>query len=145
MLGDIPWLSWKSKSAQEKESEEYEKWAFPYGQPQRDKIEAILKELLPKEKPQIALIAFLTCKEIFGRSYTGDGMYDYALKRTKKDVKRYKTFVRKKDAPKYVALAVADVMITSDLEYPSMEKLQRIMDEYEALPDEKSGFLDFLR
>ena len=62
-LGDFNFFIWKSKAQIQKEQEEYEKWAFPYGQPQREKLVKLMLEIFPKENEATVLIPFLTCKE----------------------------------------------------------------------------------
>ncbi len=140
MLGEITWLTWKSKSTLAKEQEEYEKWAFPYGAPQREKIEALLKHYFPKEEMQVALVSFLTCKELFSRAYNGPETYDATLKRLKRDMRRYRNVVNKKQAPTYAAISIADALITPELDYPSHERLMEIAAQYEAAQEEKRRF-----
>lgn len=126
-IGDIQWLQWKSKNTQEREAGEYEEWAFPYGQPQREKIEAILSELFPKEDTSISLICYLTAKELYGRVRKVIFMpehHDYAMKCLTKDMERYKRLFKKKETrPIYCALALADDSIDENLNYPSKEEI----------------------
>ena len=140
MLGEIPWLTWKSKSAQAKEQEEYEQWAFPYGEEHREKVEVLLKEYFPKENKQVALVAFLTCKELYSRSMATCDTYENALKRMKRDMRRYRTVIKKKQMPLYSALAIADARITPELIYPPRERIMELAAEFEASPEEKRKF-----
>ena len=124
-IGDIQWLQWKSKKTQNKEADEYEEWAFPYGQPQREKIEALLEELFPGEDKSVRLICFLTAKELWERVHKVIFMpehHDYAMKCLKKDMERYKRMFRKKETRSvYCALAQADDEIDETLNYPPKE------------------------
>ena len=123
MLGEISWLTWKSRDAQQKELEEYTLWAFPYGDAQREKITTLLHELFPHESESVALVAFLTCKELFTRSYKDPKLFDFALDSMKKGFKRYKKLIPKKYAPICMALVIADVHISEALLYPSADDI----------------------
>lgn len=137
MLGENQWFTFKSKDTIEREDVEYEKWAFPHGEEQRRKIEALLAELFPKERASSRMISFLTCKELFDSMYKGPGHYNAAIEELQRGIKRYSNIVRKKDAPLYAALAVADVRITPSLEYPSKEELMAWANDFGQLPEPK--------
>ena len=55
-------FSFKTRKQRERDAKNFDRWAFPYGDPQRQKLIEILKELLPKEDPKAALAVYL-----FGR------------------------------------------------------------------------------
>ena len=44
-------FTFKTRKQRERDAKKFDRWAFPYGDPQRQKLIAILKELLPKEDP----------------------------------------------------------------------------------------------
>lgn len=128
-IGDYQWLSFKNKRTRERDAKEYEEWAFPYGQPQRDAVTAILKELFPREDPRMALISHLTAKELASRYHDVIDLpehRDFALKHMAKDLKKYKHMFPKKGDAKYVytALGMADLDITEDLRYPTPDELR---------------------
>lgn len=127
-LGDIQWLQWKNKSTRERDEQEYAQWAFPFGDAQKEKIIQILHELVPKEDSSIALVCFLTTKEIISKVhqiYSIAAHRDFALESINKDLKRYKRLFRPKDTNVlYCALALADIDITRELKYPSVEELR---------------------
>ena len=135
-LGDIQWLQWKSKSTRERDEKEYAQWAFPFGDEQKDKITLILKELLPKEDPAVALVCFLTAKEIISRVhqiYSIAAHRTFALESINKDLKRYKRLFRPRETNVlYCALALADIDITRELDYPSAEELRATAEELAA-------------
>ncbi|SHH82999.1 hypothetical protein SAMN02745823_01088 [Sporobacter termitidis DSM 10068] len=123
-LEDYHLFTWKSKAQQEQEQVDYEKWAFPYGQKQRDNLVKLMLEVFPKENEATTLIPFLTCKELFGKLCKTPDMFDYAIGKMLTDVKKYKRVIRKKEMPLYVALVVADARIGEDCEYPSAQQVK---------------------
>ena len=122
-LGDWSIFSWKSKTQQQQEQVDYEKWAFPYGQKQREKLVKLMLEIYPKENEATTLIPFLTCKELFGKLCKTPDMFDEAIGKMLTDVKKYKRIIRKKDMPMYVALVVADSRIDEDCNYPTAQQV----------------------
>jgi len=129
-LGEWSLFSWKSKATAEKEREEYAKWAFPHGQSQRDKLEALFGEVNPKEKTQFMMMGFLTCKELYERFLEKTGTSDSAVFSLLNKEKRYKQIIRKKDMPMYIALVLADADYGEQCEYPPakvvLEKIQEL-------------------
>ena len=122
-IGDYQWLSWKNKATRERDAREYEEWAFPYGQAQRDKLTDLLKELYPAEDPSVALVCHLTAKELVSRYheiYDMEEHHAFAVKSMAKDFKKYRRMFRKGNTRfVYAALGKADLEITADLNYPS--------------------------
>lgn len=123
-LGEWNLLSWKSKAQQQQEQADYEKWAFPYGQLQREKLVKLLLEVFPKENEATTLIPFLTAKELFGKICKTPDMFDAAIGKMLTDVKKYKRIIRKKEMPTYVALVVADSKIDANCEYPTAQQIK---------------------
>lgn len=128
MLGEIKWFKFRSKRDAERDREEYEAWAFPYGKAQSDKIKGILKDLFPNEDPQISLVSFLTAKEIFNNSvsddyYSPEG-HEEAISKIKKDLKRFDGLFSKGTDTTYMALAMADRVIGPELQYPDYESIR---------------------
>ena len=132
-LGDIQWLQWKTKKTRDRDAAEYAEWAFPYGDKQKDKIFAMLSELMPKETREVAMVGFLTAKEIVGRYskiYDIPEHHDYALECMNKDFKRYKRLFRNKEHIKLCcALSFVDMDITEELQYPPAEVVRRKAEE----------------
>ena len=62
-MGISDWFSFKSPEQRERERREYERWAFPHGQKQKDMISEILKELLSEENVQTAMVVYLIGRE----------------------------------------------------------------------------------
>ncbi len=134
-LGEIQWLQFKTKRTRERDAREYEQWAFPFGNRQRDMISKILKELLPNEDEKVALVCFLTAKEIVSQVHQIMFLpehHAYAYASMLHDFTRYKRMFRPKETRSlYCALAVADLEIDENLDYPSAEELQKRADEFE--------------
>lgn len=148
-LGEIQWLQFKGKKAREKDASDYKKWAFPYGQIQQDKITQLIRDLIPGEDIQIGTVCFLTAKEILEPVH--QIMFlpehkDYAYGNILSDLTRYKRmFKPSKKVFKngnsenqilstrsyYAALALADLEIDQDLNYPSVEDLKKTAADFE--------------
>lgn len=123
-LGDFNLYIWKSKAQLQQEQADYEKWAFPYGQPQREKLVKLMLEIFPKESEPTVLIPFLTCKELYCKLAKTPDLADYAIQKLLTEVKKYKRIIRKNDMPTYVALVVADQKIDEKIEYPSAQQIK---------------------
>lgn len=126
MIGDGTFYIWKSKAQQKQEQEDYEKWAFPYGAAQREKLVALLLKVFPKESEATTLIPFLTCKELYGKLAKTPDLVDFAINKLLTDIKKYKRIIRKNEMPLYVALVVADSRIDEKLEYPTTEQIKEM-------------------
>lgn len=130
MLGEYNFLSWKSKAQQQKEEEDYAHWAFPYGQPQREKLVKLMLELFPKENETTTLIPFLTCKELYLKLCKTPDLCDYAVGKVM-EMKKYKRIIKKNDLATYLALVVADSRLDEKLEYPSAEEIKSMAKGFE--------------
>ena len=133
-LGEIPIFSWKSKATKAKEAAEYEKWAFPHGQKQRENLEKLLLAIFPKEIISHTLIPFLTCKELYetviqNNSCSSDDAVDLLINTTK----NYKRIIKKDNMTTYIALVLADARIDENAEYPTAESILQHRDELEKL------------
>ena len=138
-IGDYQWLSWKSKKTRERDAKEYEEWAFPFGQRQRDAVTELLKQLFPREDTPVALVCHLTAKELVSRYHDIFDMpehHDFAVKSMAKDFKRYRRMFHKGEARFiYAALGMADLDITEELNYPTPDELRAKGAELEILFD----------
>jgi hypothetical protein len=123
-LGDWSIFSWKSKATMAQEQADYEEWAFPYGQKQRENLVRLMLEVFPKENEQTTLIPFLTAKELFGRFCKTPDQFDNAIGKMLTEVKKYKRIIRKKEMALYVALVVADARISAECDYPSARQIK---------------------
>ena len=132
-LGDYQIFQWKSKSTQQKEQEEYEKWAFPHGKAQQDNLQALLLAVFPKETIPTTLIPFLTCKELYEGVLKKAGRRDVAVDTLINTQKKYKRIIKKKDMPTYIALVLADEAIDESCEYPSVDVIREHVQELEKL------------
>ena len=128
-------FTFKTRKQRERDAKKFDRWAFPYGEPQRQKLIAIIKELLPKEEPKAALAVYLIGREAYRGSFKDDtedlaerteGQKLRALDRQLKDqlFGRYKKFI-----PYYKVLVLADAQVDETLNYPSVEELRRRAEE----------------
>lgn len=124
-LNELSIFQWKRKTEMKKDQDEYEKWAFPYGEKQRENLLALLLAVFPKGDVPSTLIPFLTCKELYDTAMkdTGRSSEDNVDMLINKQ-KKYKTIIKKKDMPTYIALVLADAAIDERCEYPSAEAIR---------------------
>ena len=135
-MGSIAdWFTFKTAKQRAREEKQFARWAFPYGDAQKEKILQIIKELLPKEDPKAALSVFLMGREAYRGSFRDDPE-DLAERTKENQMKaldqiltnqlfgRYKKFI-----PYYKALILADLDVDETLNYPSVEELRRRAEE----------------
>lgn len=135
-MGSIAdWFTFKTAKQRAREEKQFARWAFPYGDAQKEKILQIIKELLPKEDPKAALSVFLMGREAYRGSFRDDPE-DLAERTQENQMKaldqiltnqlfgRYKKFI-----PYYKALILADLDVDETLNYPSVEELRRRAEE----------------
>jgi len=126
-------FSWKSKEAQDKEDEEYAKWAFPYGEKQRENLVALLLSIYPKETIATTLVPFLTCRELYEMALEKNGSSDESVCAIIDPKKRYKNIIKSKDMSTYLALVLANAKIDERCEYPSADEIKAKAAELENL------------
>ena len=130
-MGVSEWFTFKSVKQRAREEKQFARWAFPYGDAQKAKIDAIVKELLPKEDPKSAMAVFLMGRQAYRGSFKDDP--EDLAERTAEDQMaaldqmlaqqlfgRYKKFI-----PYYKVLVLADLEVDETLNYPSVEELRR--------------------
>ena len=130
-MGLSEWFTFKSAKQRAREEKQFARWAFPYGDAQKAKIDAIIKELLPKEDPRSAMAVFLMGRQAYRGSFKDDP--EDLAERTKEDqmVALDKTLAQqlfgryKKFIPYYKVLVLADLDVDETLNYPSVEELRR--------------------
>ena len=128
-------FAFKTKKQRERDAKKFDRWAFPYGLPQREKVIELIKELLPKEDPKAALAVYLMGRQAYRGSFKDDAedlaertedrklrALDYQL--SEQLFGRYKKFI-----PYYKALVLADSKVDETLNYPSVEELRRMAEE----------------
>lgn len=126
-------FTWKSKSTQQKEQETYERWAFPYGQKQRDALQKLLLDVYPKESIPTTLIPFLTCKELYEGILIKAGSRDEAVDLMINKQKKYKQIIKKKTMSTYLALVLADADIDDRCEYPPADEIKARANELDGI------------
>ena len=135
-MGSIAeWFTFKSAKQRAKEEKQFARWAFPYGDAQREKVLELIRQLLPKEDPKAAMAVFLMGREALRGSFKDDP--EDLAERTEQNKMdaldhilanqlfgRYKKFI-----PYYKALVLADAQVDETLNYPSVEELRRRAEE----------------
>ena len=126
-------FSWKSKAEMEAEHERYRIWAFPYGQKQRDNLQALLLDIFPKGSDATTLIPFLTCKELYDNALKNNSEREEAIFTIVNKERRLMQLVKKKDMPLYVALVIADAEVDERCQYPTADEIRASALEIEKL------------
>ena len=135
-MGSIAdWFTFKSAKQRARDERNFARWAFPYGDAQKEKILELIRELMPKEDPKAALSVFLMGRQAYRGSFRDDP--EDLAERTKQDQMdaldavlanqlfgRYKKFI-----PYYKVLVLADLDVDERLNYPSAGELCRRAEE----------------
>jgi len=131
-LGDFKLFQFKSRKQVEKEQQDYALWAFPYGDIQKERMCALIRELEPKASVPLYLASFLTCKELYEGVLADTGSSEEAVDKMINTVKKYGELIRKNEMPALLALVLADTEVNENCEYPSAEviriKIQELID-----------------
>ena len=134
-MGVSDWFTFKTAKQRAREEKQFARWAFPYGDAQREKLTELMRELLPKEDIKAAMAVFLMGREAVRGSFKDDPE-DLAERTEKNKMKaldhvlenqlfgRYKKFI-----PYYKVLVLADQDVDETLNYPSVEELRRRAEE----------------
>lgn len=124
------WLGIKSREQEEREFQAFSENSFPYGQPQRDKVEELLSQLFPKEKKQFTMMLFLLGKQYY-HGYGLRNEQDYQgytqeerLNIAAKSLNRQLTGKHRKSLTTYLALIAADAQVDENLLYPTVQEIQ---------------------
>ena len=124
------WLGMKSREQEEREFQAFSENSFPYGQPQRDKVEELLSQLFPKEKKQFTMMLFLLGKQYY-HGYGLRNEQDYQgytqeerLNIAAKSLNRQLTGKHRKSLTTYLALIAADAQVDENLLYPTVQEIQ---------------------
>ncbi len=130
-MGSIAdWFTFKSAKQRARDERNFARWAFPYGDAQKERIVQLIRELMPKEDPKAALSVFLMGRQAYRGSFRDDP--EDLAERTAADQMaaldailasqlfgRYKKFI-----PYYKVLVLADLDVDERLEYPTAEELR---------------------
>lgn len=124
------WLGIKSREQEEREFQAFSENSFPYGQPQRDKVEELLSQLFPREKKQFTMMLFLLGKQYY-HGYGLRNEQDYQgltqeerLNIAAKSLNRQLTGKHRKSLTTYLALIAADAQVDENLLYPTVQEIQ---------------------
>jgi len=135
-MGSIAdWFTFKTPKQRARDERNYARWAFPYGDAQKEKITQLIRELMPKEDPRAGLSVFLMGRQAYRGSFRDDP--EDLAERTSQEqmgaldqILETQLFGRyKKYIPYYKALVLADLSVNETLNYPSVEELRRQAEE----------------
>ena len=132
-LGEYQLFTWKSKATQQKEQEDYQAWAFPYGEKQQEALQKLLFDIFPKETKPTTLIPFLTCKELYESVLKNSDTLEAAIDTMINRLKKYKQIIKKKHMTTFLALVLADAVIDENCVYPEAEAIIARVKELDAL------------
>ena len=115
----------QSREEREREDQAFFRWAFPYGAAQRERVLALLERVLPRRRPQMALVIYLTAREAF---WDREGLYagipgPDPADRAAACLRERRMGVPRQEIPVYVALVMADREVGEDLSYPGPEEI----------------------
>ena len=131
------WFVFKSKKEREAEQKRYRRFAFPYGDEQRARLEEIVGELMPSEPRETAMAIYLIGREGYRGSFKMDE--EDRAERTEEEklaeaTAALRNMLRGKLMdllPLYLAVVIADAGVDERLQYPSIEELRRLAGELE--------------
>jgi len=123
----------KTKETKDKEQIAYELWAFPHGQEQRAKLEALMHELIPKGRREFLMVGFLTCKELYNRYSEKCDTEERALEYIINEEREQTQIVKKNELSTMLALVLADLGIDERCEYPSADEIRARAQELDLL------------
>ena len=134
-MGFADWFTFKSAKQREKEAKMYARWAFPYGEAQREKLTQLMGELMPKENPKAAMAIFLMGRQAYRGAYDDDPEDLQARDESQKmaaldrllETQLFGKY--RKLLPYYKSLVLADADVDETLNYPSAEELRRRAEE----------------
>ena len=125
----------KTAKQREREAKQFDRWAFPYGIPQREKVSELLSQLMPKEDRKAALALYLMGRQAYRGSFKDDPE-DLAERTEERKLKALdyqlsqQLFGRyRKYTPYYKVMVLADAQVDETLNYPSVEELRRRAEE----------------
>ena len=136
-LGEFKLFNFKSKQQREKEEREYAAWAFPHGDMQREKLAELMRELRPKEQPQMMMFSYLTCKELYKNQFEETKSRESAIGRFLGAAKNYKQLIRKDDLCMYLAVVLADAEVDDQCVYPGADEIRAEASKLEELRKSK--------
>lgn len=125
MASITDWFKFKSPAQREAESRLYKVWAYPYGDTHKEKIDNLIHEFIPEEDPQISIYNYLVCRQVLYPldKDTRPALSDEDFLFSYKGIKKKLNPRSKKLVHKYMALVDADLKVSEQLVYPSIEEL----------------------
>ncbi len=123
MLGFEKWFEFKSRKQREDDLAAFNARIFPYGEAQKEKVIALLKQLNGVKYDDMTFFYYLSIKDGF-MSVKMERPDEECIKRLKKSVRS--TLKRKDEDVFYhcLALAMADLKTDETLNYPDIEILK---------------------
>ena len=140
-LGEWKMFQFKSKKQREKEAAEYAKWAFPYGDLQRERLTNLMRELMPKGAVEIHMASYLTCKELYENTLEDCESPEDATNKMINIIRSYGQLISANDMPVYLAIVLADADVDENCEYPSVDEVrERVQKLIDLRPKKKKRF-----
>ena len=109
----------KSLRQKQREQEQYNRWAFPYGQAQLERVRGLILELMPDEK-KMGIAIYLIGREAYQNAEGQAALIEAyeAMISMLTGRHRQKVFL-------FLALIQADAEIDENLQYPDGDTLRR--------------------
>ena len=126
-MGLAEFFTIKSLREKKREQEAYNRWAFPYGQPQLDKVRSLILELMPDEK-STGIAVYLIGREAYQSVEEDDPLAEAysAMSSMLMGKHRRKIYT-------FLALIQADAQIDETLNYPDGETIRQRARELEEM------------
>lgn len=121
----------KTPQQREADSRRYDRWAFPFGEKQKDCIANLLQQLLPDENTRSAMAVYLIGREGYLGHYQADPKDLEDRSETQKIQEAYHKLKKQLPGPhrkklsRYMSLILADAQVDDRLIYPSLDELQQ--------------------
>ena len=126
-MGLADFFAIKSLRQKKQEQEEYNRWAFPYGQAQLDAVRDLILELMPDEK-STGIAIYLMGREAY---QSAEGQL--ALTKAYNTMTDWLTGKHRRKVYTFLALILADAQVDENLNYPDAETIRKKAKELEEM------------
>ena len=136
-MGIADWFVMKSQKQRDREFRQYTKWAYPYGDRQKELVTKILKELMPEEPGKTAVAVYLMGREGYLGAFDDDPEdLEGRTEEYNRNMAVHKMMAMlpgrcKKYVYRYMAMILADAQVDESLNYPTVEQLRQTAAELE--------------
>jgi len=113
-MGIREFFSFQTLKQKKEEQQQYNAWAFPYGQQQCQQVNALILEMMPDEK-KTGMAVYLMGREAYQKSARKENVC--------RVLGEYLPGKHKRKMYRFLALILADARVDENLQYPTAEEL----------------------